>query len=75
MNKAEVYEKYKRLVYSIVVAAKEDAEDLMQDTFLSFFENYSCDMEDDKIKNTLCLIAKNKLKNFYKKEKPYEYID
>jgi DNA-directed RNA polymerase specialized sigma24 family protein len=65
----EYYNKYKNLILKICQPAGCFCEDLMQDTFLSFWTNYSHITNEFDIKNLLCIIAKNKLKSFFKEAK------
>lgn len=46
------------------------AEDLCQDTFVSFIEHYGSYRQEGKTKNYLYTIAKNKCKDHYKKLRP-----
>ena len=46
------------------------AEDLCQDTFVSFIEHYGRYRQEGKTKNYLYTIAKNKCKDYYKKLRP-----
>ena len=52
------------------VSDKVVAEDLCQDTFLSFIEHYGRYQHIGKTKNYLYTIAKNKCKDHYKKKTP-----
>ncbi len=72
MTHDEIYKKYKNLVFSLVRDLKDDAEDVMQDTFLTFFQFYPDLTEKLEIKNLLCKIGKNKKYNFLKKRREYE---
>ena len=52
------------------VESRATAEDLCQDTFLSFIEHYDKYHSMGKIKNYLYTIAGNKCRDYYKKKKP-----
>lgn len=52
------------------VASRAMAEDLCQDTFVSFIEHYAEYHHEGKTKNYLYTIAKNKCKDYYKKKTP-----
>lgn len=52
------------------VGSRAVAEDLCQDTFLSFIEHYGQRHVGDKVKNLLYTIAKNKCRDYYKKQEP-----
>lgn len=52
------------------VGNKETAEDLCQDTFISFIEHYEDFRHIGKTKNYLYTIARNKCKDYYKKKVP-----
>ena len=52
------------------VASRAMAEDLCQDTFVSFIEHYGEYRHEGKTKNYLYTIAKNKCKDYYKKKTP-----
>ncbi len=52
------------------VESRAVAEDLCQDTFLSFIERYGQCRIGDKVRNLLYTIAKNKCRDYYKKHTP-----
>ncbi|MDE6846310.1 MAG: RNA polymerase sigma factor [Lachnospiraceae bacterium] len=52
------------------VASRAMAEDLCQDTFVSFIEHYGEYRHEGKAKNYLYTIAKNKCRDYYKKKTP-----
>ena len=52
------------------VASRAMAEDLCQDTFVSFIEHYEEYRDIGKIRNYLYTIAKNKCRDYYKKKTP-----
>ena len=52
------------------VDSRAAAEDICQDTFVSFIEHYNHYYHLGKTKNYLYTIAKNKCKDFYKKHSP-----
>ena len=52
------------------VASRAVAEDLCQDTFVSFIEHYEGYRHEGKVKNYLYVIAKNKCRDYYKKKTP-----
>lgn len=47
------------------------AEDLCQDTFVSFIEHYGRYRQEGKTRNYLYTIAKNKCRDHYKKQRPF----
>lgn len=68
----EIYEKYYKLLYFCVgsyITQKEDIEDIVMDTFLSFFNNLDSIDLDGNIKNYLVRSAKNKAINLQKKKR------
>lgn len=68
----EIYEKYYKLLYFCVgsyITQKEDIEDIVMDTFLSFFNNLDSIDLNGNIKNYLVRSAKNKAINLQKKKK------
>lgn len=82
----EIYETYSRLVYFKVIQYidnRQDAIDLTQDVFLSFYENiFKSDINN--IKYYLMVTAKNKALNYLKSQKNiitleenivYDYVD
>ncbi|MCM1261529.1 MAG: RNA polymerase sigma factor [Butyrivibrio sp.] len=52
------------------VESRAVAEDLCQDTFVSFIERYEDYRHEGKVKNYLYVIAKNKCRDYYKKKTP-----
>lgn len=52
------------------VASHAMAEDLCQDTFVSFIEHYGEYRHEGKAKNYLYTVAKNKCRDYYKKKAP-----
>ena len=52
------------------VASRAMAEDLCQDTFVSFIEHYEEYRDIGKTRNYLYTIAKNKCRDYYKKKTP-----
>lgn len=82
----EIYETYSKLVYFKVIQYidnRQDANDLTQDVFLSFYENiFKSDINN--IKYYLMVTAKNKALNYLKSQKNiitleenivYDYVD
>ena len=68
----EIYEKYYKLLYFCVgsyITQSEDIEDIVMDTFLSFFNNFDSIDLDGNIKNYLVRSAKNKAINLQKKKR------
>ena len=68
----EIYEKYYKLLYFCVgsyITQREDIEDIVMDTFLSFFNNFDSIDLDGNIKNYLVRSAKNKAINLQKKKR------
>ncbi len=64
----ELYNKYKGLVFYVVskyISVREDALDIVQDVFISFFNN--ANNIDNNIKSYLTITAKNKSLNFINK--------
>ena len=57
------------------VESRAAAEDLCQDTFLSFIERYGQNRSGSKVKNLLYTIAKNKCRDYYKKQTPLYMAD
>ena len=71
-----LYDKYKPLV--IFVASKyikriDDIDDIVQDTFISFFNNIS--FIKTNIKSYLTTIAKNKAIDFIRKNQRIDFVD
>ena len=52
------------------VESRVTAEDLCQDTFVSFIEHYQEYRHMGKIKNYLYTIAGNKCRDYYRKKRP-----
>ena len=68
----EIYEKYYKLLYFCVgsyITQREDIEDIVMDTFLSFFNNLDSIDLNVNIKNYLVRSAKNKAINLQKKKR------
>ena len=68
----EIYEKYYKLLYFCVgsyITQREDIEDIVMDTFLSFFNNLDSINLNGNIKNYLVRSAKNKAINLQKKKR------
>lgn len=66
----EIYNEYNRLVYFIIikyVRNSEDVKDLVQDTFISFYNNINHNINN--IKYYLITSAKNKSLNYLKSNK------
>lgn len=79
MNKNILYEKYYKeyknlvgYVISLYVNKKEDIEDLIDEVFFEFFNNYK-NIKINK-KSYLTTISKNKAINFLKKNNLFEKI-
>lgn len=63
--------KYNKLIYKIcydLTNSLSDTEDIVQETFISFYNNMSRyeNLDDIEIKNLICKIALNKCKDFFK---------
>ena len=72
-----IYDSYFKLVYfciSAYVNKKEDIEDIVSDTFLSFYNHLDSIDASKSIKYYLTTTAKNKAINFIKKKKEV-YLD
>lgn len=52
------------------VESRDVAQDLCQDTFLSFIEHYAQYRQIGKTKNYLYTIARNKCRDYYRKREP-----
>ena len=73
----KIYDSYFKLVYfciSAYVNKKEDIEDIVSDTFLSFYNHLDSIDASKSIKYYLTTTAKNKAINFIKKKKEL-YLD
>ena len=73
----KIYDSYFKLVYfciSAYVNKKEDIEDIVSDTFLSFYNHLDSIDASKSIKYYLTTTAKNKAINFIKKKKEV-YLD
>ena len=67
----EIYEKYSYIIYKYLLGIKKNqelSEELLQETFYSAILHYNILKENDKILNWLYIIAKNKWKDYLKKE-------
>lgn len=72
----EIYNKYKGLVFYVVykyIDNKDDVKDIVQDVFISFFNN--ADKLDNNIKSYLTMIARNKALNFINKHNKMNLVD
>ena len=68
----EIYDKYSSIIYKYLLGLtknQELSEELLQETFYSAILHYNKLKETDKILNWLYIIAKNKWKDYLKKEK------
>ena len=74
----EIYSKYSSIIYKYLLGLtknKELAEELMQETFYSAILHYDkLKNDNDKILNWLCIIAKNKWKDYLKKKSKIKQI-
>ena len=67
----EIYKEYSKKIYSYLLSLTNNpdiAEELLQETFYSAILHYNILKENDKILNWLYIIAKNKWKDYLKKE-------
>lgn len=62
------YEHIYRYIYCFV-KNRDIAQDITQDVFLKFFKNIDGYIESGKLKNYLYVIAKNCVKDYFKKQK------
>lgn len=72
----EIYNKYKGLVFYVVskyINVKDDILDIVQDVFISFFNN--ADKINSNIKSYLTVVAKNKALNFINKYNKTSVVD
>lgn len=70
------YQKYKPLLIFVAaqyIKSKSDIEDIVQDTFVEFFNN--ADKIHSSIKSYLTMSCKNKALDFLKKQKNIDYFD
>lgn len=66
-----VYYQYSNLIFYLafdILNNKEDAEDVMQTTFIKFFRNIDYISEESSIKSLLCRICKNEAIDLYRKK-------
>lgn len=77
-----IYEKYWRLIFYIANTILEDyelAEDAMQNTLfylaLNFKKIREFDMEDTKVKNYICIVAKHKALDIVRKRKKEKMVN
>ena len=71
MATAEVYQKYKRLLYFIIstyVDRKEDCEDVYQNVFLKLLSNRDKVEKPSSLHQYLCTVAKNEAIEFLRKQ-------
>ena len=69
-----IYYKYAKLLYVCIygiVQNKDDASDLVNDTFLAVFNNRESLIEEKNLKYYLVVSAKNKAYTFMKNKKPH----
>ena len=77
----KVYLEYKNLMFFVIanyISNKDDADDVLSDSFLKALEHKSEIKDPTKLKAFLCSIAKNEALNFLKKtskEIPSDIID
>ena len=77
----KVYLEYKNLMFFVIanyISNKDDADDVLSDSFLKALEHKSEIKDPTKLKSFLCSIAKNEALNFLKKtskEIPSDIID
>lgn len=70
------YQKYKPLLIFVAaqyIKSKSDIEDIVQDTFIEFFNN--ADKIHSSVKSYLTMSCKNKALDFLKKQKNIDYFD
>ena len=66
----KVYEQYKNLVYYqayIILNNKEDAEDVLQNTFIKFMRNIEYIDDDSSLNQLLSKMSKNEAIDMYRK--------
>lgn len=74
----EIYKEYSKIVYKYLLSITNDtelAEELMQETFESAVKNINKFRQECSVKTWLCIIAKNKWIDFYKKKKKVNEIN
>ena len=76
----KVYLEYKNLMFFVIanyISNKDDADDVLSDSFLKAVEHNKDIKDPSKLKSFLCAIAKNEALNFLKKNKelPTDIID
>lgn len=52
------------------VSNKEDAKDILQETYLTAFQKFNCLNDEKRFKSWIIKIAKNKCNDYYRKQKP-----
>lgn len=65
-----IYTKYYRTIHSIVLykhVPATEIEDVIHDTFISYYEHYAADLPDREIEALLCRIAYNKSNDYFRK--------
>ena len=73
----EIYEKYASKVYKYIYALcrnNELTEEILQDTFYSAIKNINNFKQDSSMYTWLCVIAKNKWKDYLKRKNKLEFI-
>ena len=73
-----VYEQYKSLLYFVIMSIvkhKEDAEDLLQDTFIKIMQNIDTLDQISRFKSWAAMIARNLSLNHLKAKKNLVFLD
>lgn len=52
------------------VSNKEDAKDILQETYLTAFQKFNCLNDEKRFKSWIIKIAKNKCNDYYRKQRP-----
>lgn len=74
----EIYQEYSKYVFNYLLSFTnnaEIAEELMQETFHSVIKNINKFQNNSSLKTWICKIAKNKLIDYYKKNKKIQEIN
>lgn len=69
------YRDYLRRYITRRVSHREDAEDILQDVFVSIQNNISSIREEGAVKAWLSQIARNRIADYYRSQKPTELLD
>ncbi|RUO80714.1 RNA polymerase subunit sigma-70 [Idiomarina tyrosinivorans] len=74
----KLVKRYEKLVYHYafrMVSNREDALDLLQDTFISVFRNLASWRQDASFKTWLLTIAHHRCVEFYRRKKDFSNVD